>query len=536
MTRRLFALLASLMLPVAGMSGSLAAQTPAAPDTPPPASAQRTTTPESGAPGAEAPGQDPDEAGPAEVEPHFRPWGSSVFRLGQDHVVAAGSLVRELVVVMGSVDVQGTVTRDAVVVLGGARLSRDAAIEDSLVVIGGSVVIEPGARVDRDLVVVAGALETPEGFSPGGEQIVIGPAVLGSRLAAVTPWITRGLLWGRPIVPDVAWVWGVVGLFFLVYLALNILFGGAVQTITATLTERPLTTFVVGLLVLLLTAPICMLLAVSVVGLAAVPILLCALLVAALLGKVAVARWIGERIVPGERRPAEDGRPGSTVYFAAGCAALVIAYLIPLLGFTVWTLAGVLGLGAATLATIAAYRREHPPQAPAIDAARPAAAYASSGYGVSPAAASERTLAMSPAPGPDAVPHAADLVAFPRAAFHERLAAFALDIILVLIAHALLDLTDRNGAFFLFLLAYHIGFWTWKATTVGGIICQLRVVRVDGAPLRFVDALVRGLSSIFSLAVVGLGALWILRDPERQAWHDRIAGTYVVKVPRNWPL
>jgi len=82
----------------------------------------------------------------------------------------------------------------------------------------------------------------------------------------------------------------------------------------------------------------------------------------------------------------------------------------------------------------------------------------------------------------------------------------------------------------------HIGFWTWKGTTVGGIICQLRVVRTDGTPLRFVDALVRGLSSIFSLAVVGIGCLWILRDPERQAWHDKIAGTYVVKVPRNWPI
>ena len=75
-----------------------------------------------------------------------------------------------------------------------------------------------------------------------------------------------------------------------------------------------------------------------------------------------------------------------------------------------------------------------------------------------------------------------------------------------------------------------------KTTTVGGIICQLRVVRVDGAPLRFVDALVRGLSSMFSLAVLGLGCLWILKDPERQAWHDRIAGTYVVQVPRNWAL
>jgi len=43
-------------------------------------------------------------------------------------------------------------------------------------------------------------------------------------------------------------------------------------------------------------------------------------------------------------------------------------------------------------------------------------------------------------------------------------------------------------------------------------------------------------TGIFSLVVLGLGFLWILRDPEHQAWHDRVAGTYVVKVPRTWPV
>jgi len=128
------------------------------------------------------------------------------------------------------------------------------------------------------------------------------------------------------------------------------------------------------------------------------------------------------------------------------------------------------------------------------------------------------------------------LLSLPHASFRDRVAAGVLDLILVLLAWQLLDQFRGARAFFLVLLAYHIGFWTWKATTIGGIICQLRVVRMDGTPVRFVDALVRGMSAIFSIAVVGLGVFWILRDPERQAWHDKIAGTYVVKVPRNWPL
>ncbi|MBW8895733.1 MAG: RDD family protein [Acidobacteria bacterium] len=54
--------------------------------------------------------------------------------------------------------------------------------------------------------------------------------------------------------------------------------------------------------------------------------------------------------------------------------------------------------------------------------------------------------------------------------------------------------------------------------------------------MRFADALVRGLSSVFSVAALGIGCLWMLQDPEKQMWHDKIAGTLVVKVPRHLVL
>jgi uncharacterized RDD family membrane protein YckC len=132
-------------------------------------------------------------------------------------------------------------------------------------------------------------------------------------------------------------------------------------------------------------------------------------------------------------------------------------------------------------------------------------------------------------------PPASVLATMPKALFRDRLAAFVLDLILLVVAINILR-ADPDEMFVPIMLAYHVGFWTWKQTTVGGIICQLRIVRTDGAPLSFADALVRGLASIFSVAVLFIGALWILRDPDSQAWHDKIAGTYVVKVPRNWPL
>ena len=128
------------------------------------------------------------------------------------------------------------------------------------------------------------------------------------------------------------------------------------------------------------------------------------------------------------------------------------------------------------------------------------------------------------------------MATLPRAAFAERTAAFVLDAVLVFLLFSAFPGRQPGPVLFATFLAYRIAAWTWKSATLGAVICQLRVTRADGQRLSFADALVRGLSSIFSIVVLGLGCFWVLRDEERQAWHDRVAGTYVVKVPRNFPL
>jgi uncharacterized RDD family membrane protein YckC len=301
-----------------------------------------------------------------------------------------------------------------------------------------------------------------------------------------------------------------------------------------------------GLLVMLLAGPICLLLAVSVIGMAVVPFVLCALLIAAILGKIAFARWIGMSVV---HQDDLDSRPQSMRSFLVGSAIMCVAYMIPVLGFVTWALAGVFGLGAATVAFLSAYRRENPrpprkfkvappeaapPPAPSVSDAPPA----SVAYAAATPPPDEPLYAAVAAPDePAAVAAAPDLIVLPRAVFIDRLAAFSLDAILIVIVVQVLNF-DREFARVGFLLAltYHVSFWTLKGTTLGGIICQLRLVRTDGGRVGFPEALVRGLTGIFSLAVLGLGFLWILRDPDRQAWHDRVAGTFVVKVPRNWPI
>jgi uncharacterized RDD family membrane protein YckC len=132
-------------------------------------------------------------------------------------------------------------------------------------------------------------------------------------------------------------------------------------------------------------------------------------------------------------------------------------------------------------------------------------------------------------------PPAGDLGLYPRATFLDRVAAFALDCVLVAIAGQILELR-ADGWFPLLLLLYHIAFWAWRGTTIGGIVVGLRVIRTQGTELRFIDALVRGLGSVFSIVALGIGCFWMLQDAERQMWHDKIAGTLVVKVPRHMVL
>jgi len=472
-------------------------------------------------------------------------FSNPALRVFQSYVLKAGDTARSVLVIANDATIEGHVEGDVLVVLGRAELRNTAVVDGSFVVVGGTAVIADGAQVHQDVVAVGG-LDMPPGFSPGGSQVVVGTVPIGERIRGVVPWLTRGLLLGRLIVPDLGWVWAVAGVFFLVNLLLNLLLEAPVRASAAALRATPLSAFATGLLIMLLAGPLCLLLAVSVIGTVVVPFLLAALVLGTIIGRIAFARWIGASIV---YQADAANRAQSLRSFVIGSAVMAIAYMIPVLGLLMWAIAAVFALGGATQAFVRAYRRENPrqPRKKAATAA-PAAVFVPVGDAAAavPAVPAEAVVEPAPPEPPPAVAAAAaagSLLAFPHATFVERLAAFFLDLVLVAVLAQVLRL-DRlfwiypggENNLLLIALVYHVGFWTWRQTTIGGMICQLRLVRTDGGAVRAAEALVRALVGILSLAVAGLGFLWILRDPERQSWHDRIAGTYVVKVPRSWPM
>ncbi len=65
--------------------------------------------------------------------------------------------------------------------------------------------------------------------------------------------------------------------------------------------------------------------------------------------------------------------------------------------------------------------------------------------------------------------------------------------------------------------------------TLGMRLFGLRVVGTDGTPIGLGAAIVRWVGIVISAVMLLLGLAWIAVDPRKQGWHDKLAGTVVVR-------
>jgi uncharacterized RDD family membrane protein YckC len=486
--------------------------------------------------------------------------------IGQNAELKAGDSAEAVVVIGGSAKVHGKV-RDAVVVICG-NLEVDGEVGDSAVAVMGNIRIKEGARIHKDAVAVMGTLSAAPGTSIGGDTVSVGgkldiadgATVKGDRVSVGMPiafpnmewlgkWFNYCLFQLRPLAPQVGWVWVVAGVFFLLYLLIAAVFPRPVQVCVESLTRRPATTFLLGLLTKLLVPVIFIILAFTGIGLIVVPFLGAALFFAAIVGKVAILEWIGLQL--GQHFGGAFLKP--LIAFLVGTLVVTLLYMVPILGLLTYTILSMWGLGCVVTAAFGSMRREMPEKpaapppgagsAPGVAAtaslqtmnAEPVASGFAPAWPPASSAPNASAPGTSPSPTlgaatPPVYPHA---LTFPKAGFWERMGAGFLDVVFVGILSTLVGGMPLG---LVVALAYFAGMWTWKGTTIGGIVLRLQVVRCDGGPITFVIALVRGLASAFSLVVLFLGFLWIAWDVDKQGWHDKIAGTVVVRLPRSMPL
>ena len=75
-------------------------------------------------------------------------------------------------------------------------------------------------------------------------------------------------------------------------------------------------------------------------------------------------------------------------------------------------------------------------------------------------------------------------------------------------------------------------FWVWNSLgwSPGKRVVGVQIVMADGSAPGPWHGLVRTLVSLVSSFALAVGYLWAWWDPNHQTWHDRVAGTYVVRA------
>ncbi len=482
--------------------------------------------------------------------------GNAVVSILGNTRVTSGHVGDAAIAVLGDTYVNGQVGNAVVAVLGNVELGPNAEVGD---------VVSVGGTVHRD----------PKAIVHGQVQNVAVGVGIGhfSGLGWLHNWASHCLAYGRLLAfePSVAWAWAVALAFLVFYAVIALIFHRGVEKCAETLEQRPGRSILSTVLTVLLTPVVFILLIVTVVGIALVPFLAAGLFIAKIFGKVVILAWLGRRVLSiGGGAPKG---PATALAVLIGGAIVMLLYAVPIVGFIVYHAIGLLGLGVVVYTLLLANKRKQaapvplvprtPPTTPApsvipLVPTEPVTPPPAAPLGVvtapfvtsdvPPAAAAEPAAAEPPAtppppvtpppaatPAPAVPPPIYSAATLPRAGFWIRIAASAIDAMLVLIVWGQIPHVIRPN-YWVLLAAYCVIMWALKSTTVGGIVCGLKVVRLDDRPVDWVTALVRALGGFISAFPAGLGYIWVSFDSHSQSWHDKIAGTTIVHVPRGASL
>lgn len=127
------------------------------------------------------------------------------------------------------------------------------------------------------------------------------------------------------------------------------------------------------------------------------------------------------------------------------------------------------------------------------------------------------------------------------ASFRRRAAGWAVDSLLLGVAvtgfSALLGLSATSPSSAesqILVLLFRVGYnWPWNSIgwSPGKRAVGLRLVRGEGGPPGPLHGFGRSVGALVSDLLLGFGYLWALWDRNNQTWHDKLAGTYVVRLP-----
>lgn len=79
-------------------------------------------------------------------------------------------------------------------------------------------------------------------------------------------------------------------------------------------------------------------------------------------------------------------------------------------------------------------------------------------------------------------------------------------------------------------------FWVYKQATPGKMVVHARVVDArTGKALTVGQSIGRYLAYFVSMLPLFLGLIWVAFDPRKQGWHDKLAGSVVIRSRNRGP-
>jgi hypothetical protein len=246
---------------------------------------------------------------------------TSVVKINDDVTIEENMKVRNVFVLRGQITISGTV-------------------EQSVVAIGGSIVLTRTAVVNGDVVALGGIIVMGKGADVHGTLTEINSSNISAAISDLLSDDWEGWSWLFAI-------FSVVVFFAILILALLIvaLIPKPIQVIAETIKTNTFKVSLSGLLGLLLIVPIAVLLTISVIGIVLIPLEMILVVSAALLGFIAVSQLIGRRVLMLIKRTG-GGVIRQTFW---GLITLWLIGWIPYVGWIIKVLAVVLGLGGVIM-------------------------------------------------------------------------------------------------------------------------------------------------------------------------------------------
>jgi hypothetical protein len=245
-------------------------------------------------------------------------------QMGKSLRIEAGEEVNDAVVIGGTLTIAGHVRGDAAVM-------------------GGSVIVEPGGVVDGDVAAMGGAIEVKPGGVVHGDKASfggpVGEVIGGLALSSMRDHHISG---GGYLFDVFAKLLRAAILFVMALLFISFM-PERHNRVRDYMIERPGKSVLAGVIMLIAIVPVCVLFAITVIGIPLIPVLFLFLLALIVVGLAAFLTWIGDRI------PVFADRKTPVVALAIGLVLFFIVSIVPVAGAIIVAAVSFFGAGAALL-------------------------------------------------------------------------------------------------------------------------------------------------------------------------------------------